>query len=68
MQPDPATAALHEIIFNLHLQNGVDAGEGVDHRPDQGSIPQADKIGFLRFRTMRELGLFDDGDAVEQFA
>ena len=30
VQPDPSAAALHEIIADLHLNDGADAGETVD--------------------------------------
>ena len=47
VQPHPAAAPLHEVVADFHLQHGVDAGEGVDHGPDQGEIAQADKGRFL---------------------
>ena len=42
VQPHPTPTPLHEIILHLHLQHGVDAGEGVDHRADQRAIAQPD--------------------------
>ena len=37
----PGAAALHINIFDPHLDDGPDAREGIDHKPDQGAIPQA---------------------------
>jgi hypothetical protein len=31
MQADPATAALGEVVLHLHADDGVHAGEAVDH-------------------------------------
>ncbi len=40
MQPDPAAASLRVEVLHLHPHDGADAGEGVDHHPDQGAITQ----------------------------
>ncbi len=42
VQADPSAASLRVNIGNAHLENGADAGEGVDHERDQGAIAQAD--------------------------
>ena len=67
VQPHPAAAPLHEVVADFHLQHGVDAGEGVDHGPDQGEIAQADKGRFL-YRSVFALCCADRLDALEQLA
>ena len=45
MQADPSPASLHEIVADLHLQDGADAREAVDHQADQGPVAQSDEVG-----------------------
>jgi hypothetical protein len=40
MQAHPAAPTLREIILHLHADDGVHAGEGIDHKADQGAIVQ----------------------------
>jgi len=54
MQAHPAAPALREVIFHLHANVGVYAGECIDHNANQGAIAQ--------------LGERADVDGVEQRA
>jgi hypothetical protein len=67
VQPDPAAAALHEIIADLHAKDRADAREAVCHDADQGSVAQADEIGHVRLSAVF-CGRFGDGYAVKQRA
>ena len=40
MQAHPAAPALREVILHLHADDGVHAGEGIDHNANQGAIAQ----------------------------
>ena len=40
VQPDPAAASLRVVVLDLHPYHRADAGEGVDHHPDQRAIAQ----------------------------
>jgi hypothetical protein len=39
----PAAAPLNKIVANLHLNNGADPGEAVDHDPYERAIPQPEE-------------------------
>ena len=47
MQAHPTAAALHEIVANLHLNDGADPGEAVDHDRDQSAVAQPEKIRLI---------------------
>jgi hypothetical protein len=53
-QPHPKAPVLCEHVFDRHPERRADAGEGIDHEPDQGAIAQP--------------GVRRDIDAVEQRA
>jgi hypothetical protein len=38
---------LDKIVANLHLNDGADPGEAVDHNRDQRAIAQAEKIRLI---------------------
>jgi hypothetical protein len=38
---------LHEIVANLHLNDGADPGEAVDHDRDQSAIAQSEHIRLI---------------------
>ena len=40
VQLDPEPPVLHVDVLDLHTQGRPDPGEGVDHEPDQGAVPQ----------------------------
>src|SRR5271166_1844416 len=44
VKPDPAAPALHEIIRDLHLNDGADTGKAVDHDADESAIAQTKEI------------------------
>ena len=56
-----------EIIFDLHADDGADAGEGVDHDADQRAIAQPDEQG-TSLPTRRQGDLLFDLDAGEQLS
>jgi len=70
VQTHPPAAPLDKIVANLHLNDGADPGETVDHDADQGAVAQAEEIrpagrlriigGFLGNRDALEerMGLF----------
>jgi len=65
VQPDPTAAALDKIVANLHLNDGADPGEAVDHHCDQSAVPQAEKIRLVG--RLWILGSFlSSGNALEQ--
>jgi hypothetical protein len=39
-QPHPEPAVLRVDIFDRHAERRADAGEGIDHQPDQGAVAQ----------------------------
>jgi hypothetical protein len=41
MQAYPAAPASREVILHLHADDGVHAGEGIDHNANQGAIAQS---------------------------
>src|SRR5260370_11828828 len=43
MQAHPSAPALREVILHLHADDGVHAGEGIDHNANQGAIAQPDE-------------------------
>ena len=43
VQPHPAAALLHIEVFNLHSGGRSDAGEGVPHKSDQGSVAEPEQ-------------------------
>lgn len=45
LQPYPGAATLHIDILDPHAEGGTDAGEAVDHEPDQGAIAQTGEGG-----------------------
>ena len=72
VQPQPAAAALQEVVPDPHAQDGADAGEGVDHGADQRPVAQANQQGFpqglLGLGAGAVLPGADGPDAVEQGA
>jgi hypothetical protein len=66
VKPDPPAAALHEIIRDLHLNDGADTGKAVDHDADQSAIAQTEQIGLVCIGAF--LDRFADRDAVQQRA
>jgi hypothetical protein len=42
VEPEPALA-VGEVVLDPHGDNGADAGEGVGHDADQGTVAQADE-------------------------
>jgi hypothetical protein len=53
-QPHPQPAVLREDVLNCHAERSANAGKGINHEPDQGTVAQA--------------GMCPDIDAVEQGA
>jgi len=49
MQANPAAAFLNVVILNLHIDDRVDAGEGVAHHGNQGPVAEADEYRFIWF-------------------
>src|ERR1700730_17458624 len=47
LQPHPAPALLHVVIFDLHSHGGAHAGEGVAHERDEGAIAETDEDRLL---------------------
>jgi hypothetical protein len=47
MQPYPTAASLNKIVANLHLNDGADACEAVDHHRDQSAVPQPEEIRLI---------------------
>jgi hypothetical protein len=47
VQSNPCASPLDVDILTAHLDHGADAGKGVDHRPNQRLIAQADLSGDL---------------------
>ena len=39
-QPHPQAAVLRVDVLDLHAERRADAGEGIDHQPDQGAVAQ----------------------------
>src|SRR5208282_6102495 len=46
VKPDPPAADLHEIICDVHLNDGADTGKALDHDADQSAIAQTKEIGL----------------------
>jgi hypothetical protein len=40
-------ASLDKIVANLHLNDGADPGEAVDHHRDQSAVAQPEKIRLI---------------------
>jgi hypothetical protein len=56
---------LHKIVANLHLNDGADAGEAIDHHRDQSTVTQPEKIRLIG--RLWIIGWFlGNGDALEQ--
>jgi hypothetical protein len=65
MQPHPTAAPLHKIVANLHLNDGADPGEAVDHNRDQSAVAQPEEIRLIGL--LRVIGwFFGNGDTLEQ--
>ena len=62
MQPYPPAFALLVIILDVHAKDGADAGETVDHDPDQGAVAEGRQRprGFRLFRELNFLRLHRD--------
>jgi hypothetical protein len=50
VQAQPEPPVLRVDVFDAHADGRADAGEGIDHQPDQRAVAEADdsRDGFLR--------------------
>ena len=64
MEAHPAAPALREVVLDLHADDRVHAGEGVDHDADKRVVAELGDGGLLCFRAVRLPDLRDD--AVQQ--
>jgi hypothetical protein len=60
MQPDRPRGAARPQIFDLHLQGGVDAREGISERGDQRAVPQiAERLSRNAVEKLPPFGTFE---------
>ena len=67
LEAEPPAFALGVVVLDAHGDDGSDAGEGEEHRPDQGPVAEADKVGHPGV-LVRWLGrsITRDGDALQE--
>ena len=47
MQAHPTAAPLDKIVANLHLNDGADPGEAIDHHRNQSAVAHPEEIRLI---------------------